>query len=138
MTAMAPLRHRLALTLSTAANATRAWRVLLALLIVFVSWLALTPRPPPEIDFGWDKLNHMLAFAALGFSACLGCAGERRSCLRWSAALLAYGGLIEILQGFLPGRACEWGDLLGDALGIASGAVLASAVLRAAASTRSR
>lgn len=121
-----------------AVHATRAWQVLLAVLVVLVSWLALTPRPPPELDFGWDKLNHVLAFTALGFSACLGCAGERRACLRRSAALLAFGGLIEILQWFVPGRSSEWGDLLGDALGIACGVLLAFAVLRAAASARSR
>jgi len=134
---MSTLRQRLLITLVRAVNAARAWHMLLALLIVLVSWLALTPRPPPEIDFGWDKLNHILAFTALGFSACMGCAGERRACLRWSAALLAFGGLIEVLQLFVPGRSCEWGDLLGDALGIACGAFLALAVLRAAASKRS-
>ena len=135
---MSTLRQRLTTVLDRAVTSARAWRVLLALLAVLVAWLALTPRPPPEIDFGWDKLNHTLAFAALGFSACLGCAGDRRSCLRWSAALLAFGGLIEVLQLFVPGRLCEWGDLLGDAVGIACGTVLATAVLRAAASTRSR
>jgi VanZ family protein len=132
------LRRRLITAVICAVTASRAWRIPLTLLIVVVSWLALTPKPPPEIDFGWDKLNHILAFTALGFSACLGCAGERRACLRWSVALLAFGGLIEILQLFVPGRSCEWGDLLGDALGIACGALLANAVLRAAASTRSR
>jgi VanZ family protein len=136
--AMSTLRQRLTTVLDRAVTSARAWRVLLALLAVFVAWLALTPRPPPEIDFGWDKLNHTLAFAALGFSACLGCGGDRRACLRWSAALLAFGGLIEIAQLFVPGRSSEWGDWLGDALGIAGGAVLALAMLRAAASTRGR
>ncbi len=132
---MSLLHQRFALAVAAGLRATRTWRVLLGLLVIFVSWLALTPRPPPEFDFGWDKLNHLLAFAALGFSACLGCAGERRSCLHWSAALLALGGLIEILQLFVPGRSCEWGDLLGDALGIACGMAFALAALRGLAST---
>jgi VanZ family protein len=135
---MSTLRQRLVTAMIRAVHATRAWKVLLAVLIVLVSWLALTPRPPPEIDFGWDKLNHILAFTALGFSACLGCTGERRACLRWAAALLAFGGLIEILQLFVPGRSSEWGDLLGDALGIACGGLLAFAVLRAAVVPRRR
>jgi VanZ family protein len=138
MPAMPKLRQRLALALVSVADAPRGWSVLLAVLIVLVSWLALTPQPPPEITFGWDKLNHVLAFTALGLSACMGCAGERRACLRWSVALLAFGGLIESLQLYVPGRSCEWGDLLGDALGIACGASLATAALRAAASARSR
>ncbi len=135
---MPNLRQRLALALVSVADTPRGWSVLLTVLIVLVSWLALTPRPPPEITFGWDKLNHMLAFTALGFSACMACAGERQACLRRSVALLAFGGLIEILQLFVPGRSCEWGDLLGDALGIACGAYLASVALRAAASARRR
>jgi VanZ family protein len=44
--------------------------------------------------------------------------------------LLAYGGAIEIIQWFVPGRSCEWGDLLADAMGISIGALLAAGALR--------
>ena len=42
--------------------------------------------------------------------------------------LFGYGGLIEVLQQFLPGRACEWGDLFADSVGIVLGAVMAAGV----------
>jgi len=44
--------------------------------------------------------------------------------------LLVYGGLIEVLQLFVPGRSAEWGDLLADGIGIVFGIGLAAFVLR--------
>jgi len=45
-------------------------------------------------------------------------------------ALLAYGGAIEVIQLFVPGRSCEWGDLLADAIGISLGVLLAKGMTR--------
>ncbi len=120
------LRQRLGHALAAGAAASRTWRVLLYLLIVGVSYLALTPKPPTGIDTGWDKLNHTLAFAALAISAWLAYPASHRTRLLWLGALLAFGGLIEILQLFVPGRSAESGDLLADALGIACGAAIAA------------
>lgn len=103
----------------------RLWRTLLALLLLVVSVLALTPSSDHGVDLGWDKLNHISAFVALAFSAWLGfdTAPLRQ---RWSMPLLlAYGGAIELLQLYVPGRSCEWGDLAADALGIVLGVGLA-------------
>lgn len=119
-------------------TAVRAWRVLLLLLIVAVSYLALTPRPPPSIDFGWDKLNHALAFAVLAFSAYLGYPASSRARVYWLCALVAFGALIEVLQVFVPGRSSDWGDLLGDTIGIACGAAIGAYALRSASTLPSR
>ena len=119
----------LALTRSRAAL--HAWRITLLVLVVVVGWLALSPKPPPRVDLGWDKLNHACAFAALAAAACFSLRFERA---RPAAllALLVYGGLIEIAQTNVPGRNGEWADLLADAVGIAIGALLAAALLGAA------
>ena len=37
------------------------------------------------------------------------------------AGLLAYGGMVEVLQSFTPDRMAEWSDLMADALGLALG-----------------
>lgn len=103
----------------------RAWRIALLLLVIGVGGLAVVPVPPPDLTTGWDKLNHAAAFSALSFVARLGFRAVRSATLRVGVALLAYGGLIEIVQFFVPGRSCEWSDLLGDALGIAIGSVAA-------------
>jgi VanZ family protein len=109
---------------------TRVWRVVLVLLVVVVGGLAVMPVPPRELSTGWDKLNHTLAFAALTFVARLAFPHGRRAGWAVALAMFAYGGLIEIVQLFVPGRESEWADLLGDTSGIAVGMLLATWVLR--------
>jgi len=104
---------------------TRHWRMLLAVLVVVISYLAVIPAPPREIDTGWDKLNHVMAFTALALAGRFGFPGSLR---RWAAlvlALIAFGGLIEVVQYFIPGRDSEWADLLADTVGIVAGVLLA-------------
>jgi VanZ family protein len=107
--------------------------MLFLLLLVAVSYLALTPSPPEQLDTGWDKLNHVLAFSALGFCASLSYQASRGT--RWPVlgALLGFGGLIELLQRMVPGRSSDVADLLADAIGIGCGAVVATGVAWAAA-----
>jgi len=105
-----------------------AWcKAAFIMLVLIVSWLAFTPYPPPGVDLGWDKANHASAFARLMLVAAW--AWPLR--LRWlPPALLAYGGFIEIVQSFIPGRDGEWLDLLADGVGIALGLALAILLLR--------
>ena len=111
----------------------RAWRVLLALLAMVVAALALTPAPPQHVSLGWDKLNHLAAFAALAACAVCGWRDARAARHTMLLALLAFGGTIELLQHHVPGRSGEWADLLADGIGIAIGALLARCWLRRAA-----
>lgn len=117
--------------LSQLANTTRPWRWLLTLLIVVVGALALTPAPAVELGLGWDKMNHLLAFASLALCALLGYRAPRALQLGLLAALLAYGGLIEVLQQFVPTRSAEWADLLADAIGIGIGTLVSALLLHA-------
>lgn len=110
--------------------AARFWRWLLLGLVAVVGWLALQPAPPASISLGWDKLNHGAAFTALAFSAWLGHAGSTRRRLVALLALWAYGGLIEVVQSWLPPRQGDWADLLGDTVGLLLGTALAWALLR--------
>ena len=103
----------------------RTWRAVLALLLVMVTYLALTSKPLVGLESGLDKVRHLLAFIGLGFTGYLGF--PTRTALPF--ALLAYGGLIEVLQLFVPGRTAEWGDLLADGIGIGVGIGLAALVL---------
>ena len=114
----------------TAAPGARHWRRLLVALGLVIAWLALTPAPDQRLSLGWDKLNHLSAFAALGLCAVLGYRGSRRAQWAALAGVLAFGALIEVLQQWVPNRSAEWADLLADALGIAVGALLAHAWLR--------
>ncbi len=111
--------------LAAALHHQRPWQLLLCVLIAVVSYLAITPTPPLATDLGWDKLNHLAAFAALTFTGCLGFPGARRVMWGVLPGMLVLGGLIEVVQYFVPGRSSEWLDLVADALGIALGAALA-------------
>ena len=71
---------------------------------------------------GWDKSNHVLAFAALAFLANKAWRGHTWLVL---PSLLAYGALIEVLQFFTPERYAEWSDLWADGLGLLVGEALA-------------
>lgn len=112
-----------------------AWRVALGVLLVSILLLALLPTPPRGMDTGWDKLNHLLAFAALALCVCMSHASSWRRRWPWLIGLLGYGAAIEVLQLFTPNRQGEWGDLLADALGIVLGTLLGMAVLRWVART---
>ncbi len=130
MTHPATLLQRISRACSNAASSCRAWRALLVLLVVAVGYLALTPTPLEGSESEVDKVGHLMAFTALAFSGYLGFPASRGTRTALLFALLAYGGLIEVLQLYVPGRSSEWGDLLADGIGIALGAGLAAFFLR--------
>lgn len=97
-------------------------------LLAAVLWLAWMPEPPEIVDTGWDKLNHVLAFGALGVAGRFGFVPEppRAAPVAGVAlALLAIGVGIELVQGLLPARMADGRDVAADAVGIAAGLLLA-------------
>lgn len=110
---------------------TRAfWAASLAAMALAVGVLAATPQPPSTLDSGWDKLNHVLAFAALAFCARHAAQGSRWPAPIWLGLVFAWGALIELAQTQVPGRHGEWSDLLADAVGMAIGMAAAWLTLR--------
>lgn len=100
-----------------------AWRAALLFLAFATARLALTPNPPSTFEPGGDKLDHVLAFAAMGLCAQSSAADPGRPAWAWLGLVLAFGVFIEAAQAQIPGRHAEAADLLADALGIACGAV---------------
>ena len=105
-------------------NWLRLWRALLVLLMAAVLVLALMPSPPPSIDTGWDKLNHVLAFSTLAVAGRFSFPGARTPVWLLIGGLLAFGVLIELLQMLVPTRSAEVADVLADGVGIAVGLVV--------------
>ncbi len=100
---------------------TRHWRWLFWACLLAVLALSLLPLSPELPTTGWDKTNHLLAFAVLLLLGDRAYPGK----LGWMlVGLLAYGGLIEILQSFTSDRMAEWADLLADGLGMVVGVAL--------------
>ena len=92
-------------------------RLLLALALMIVTYMALTPAPGPVQEAVNDKLGHALAFALL---ALLVHASWPQHHFGWRMALplLAYGLAIECAQYFIPNRFFSLLDLLADGTGI--------------------
>ena len=91
-----------------------------AVLAVIIAVITLAPMPAGG-PAGSDKVYHVLAFACLAFPLPL----VRP---RWTAwvilGVIAYGGVIEVIQPFF-GRQAEWGDLVADGIGAILGAIVA-------------
>jgi VanZ family protein len=109
------------LLLCTAPERRPLWRTLLLGLLITITWLAVSPAPPPGLDSGWDKANHLLAFGTLSFIGVWAYWPRPRQWGWLVAAGLAYGVGLEILQSFMPPRQADWHDVVADALGIAMG-----------------
>ena len=84
--ALPPDRH----CMTTPNPRTRAWRWLLLVLAAAIAALALTPVPPEQAGLGWDKLNHLAAFASLALCAVFGWRSSRAARL---AVLVGAAGL---------------------------------------------
>ena len=92
------------------------WAFSLCLVVVLVA--ALMPPQAIVPPMGWDKANHAMAFAVL---AMLGCSAfpERKGPVL--LGLLAYGGLIELLQSLTGYRSAETLDVVADGVGLLVG-----------------
>lgn len=89
-------------------------------LAVIIAVLTLAPMPSGG-PAGSDKLYHVLAFACLAFPLPL---VRPRLALWVILGVIAYGGVIEVIQPFF-GRQAEWADLIADGIGAILGASIA-------------
>jgi VanZ family protein len=91
------------------------WLFLPALAVVI--WGELKPSAQgPE---GWDKVLHFTAYFGLAGIATVAL-GHRRPAIWAAFALAAFGGILEIVQGFV-GRDAEWGDEAANIVGVGAG-----------------
>jgi LPXTG-motif cell wall-anchored protein len=103
---------------------TRVARLTFWVAAIVVLYFALAPVPDREPLTGWDKTNHVAAFAGLAVLGLLGWASRARIVL---AGLIGYGVFIEVLQLATVDHHFDLHDLAADAIGLAMG----SCVLRA-------
>jgi VanZ family protein len=111
----------------------RAWRGALVLLMVCGVAFAVRPLAHNQGPENWfphaDKVHHLWYFGLLWW---MGLRAGAQPGWRWAAALLAYGGLIELAQSLTATRAASAQDMVADALGIALGWLLTRAWARRA------
>jgi VanZ family protein len=93
----------------------RRWSALGYLALVVVGVLSLIPAP---VDIhGSDKLLHFLTYAALGAGFTL-IACSLRQTLISAGLLIAYGIVLEVLQGMTGYRMFELLDMLANSSGV--------------------
>jgi len=86
--------------------------------------------PDPGIPTGTDKPLHWLAYLGLAVVVVRAVAGglpvrlDARSAAIAMLITVGYGAFDEVHQMFVPGRSAEMNDLLADAAGAISGAVV--------------
>jgi VanZ family protein len=103
-----------------------AWYGLGGLMLLSVAVLSLIPAPDTGVD---DKLIHFVTYFVLG--GWFGLLASGRTALAWTVAgLIAYGMLIELLQGMTSYRYEEWGDVVANSGGVILGVLLHPTPLR--------
>lgn len=94
------------------------WQAAFWVFAAAVLFLALAPAAGSMPGTGWDKSNHLVAFALLSVSGLRAYPSRAAAVL---AGVFLYGGLIELVQSFTPYRTGEWSDLLVDGIGVLAG-----------------
>jgi len=128
----------------------RGSRVLLALILALITYVSLSDR----VGLWWGRESnsktsslprsvqdvlavrphlhdadvHLVLWLCAGVVAVLATTAWRYRAVLL-VALVAYGGLLELAQFLTKTRTAQWGDFLGDAIGIVAGAAPTSAVL---------
>ncbi len=102
----------------------RFWMLSGLCVALLIAILSLVPNNKlPDVNMS-DKVEHILAYVLLAFW--FGSIVVRRDYFWIALALLGFGALIELFQGWMGwGRHADLMDLRADAIGIALGLVLA-------------
>ena len=98
----------------------KIWYLLGGLMLLAVGTVSLMPVPDVGVN---DKLSHLVTYFLLG--GWFGLLATNRVSLGWTIiGLIAYGILLELLQGMTAYRYAEWGDVLANASGTMAGILL--------------
>lgn len=93
------------------------YQLMLLMLLILITWQALSPQPIEQTQNINDKLGHVLAFFVLAFTTDHAYATSPFR-LKKFLYLITYGILIEIFQHFIPNREFSVLDMLADAGGL--------------------
>jgi membrane associated rhomboid family serine protease len=97
----------------------RLWYACGAAMLFAVAFVSLMPAPAIGVS---DKLSHLLTYTLLSGWFCL--LARRRTALAGSiVGVIAYGMMIEVLQGLTGYRYAEWGDVIANGAGCLLGAL---------------
>jgi VanZ family protein len=88
--------------------------------VALIVWGELTPNPPHlEGLFGWDKVDHFVAYFGLAAMASM-ITGPKPRLIAILLGIAAFSGLLELVQ-FFTGRDAEFLDFVANSAGVACG-----------------
>ncbi len=88
--------------------------------VIAVGVVSLLPRETlPETGL-WDKLEHAAAYAILCVAGVVSYP-RKRARLALLIGLAMYGGALELLQSFVPGREASIADVIANTFGVVIG-----------------
>ncbi len=97
-------------------------RITLILIVTGITYLSLTPTD--TLTVGNDKLSHFIAYAVLMCNVGL-LTYQNKLKFRWGILLsIIYGGVLEVIQQYVPGRYMSIYDLIANAIGVLIGAIV--------------
>ena len=98
----------------------KLWYLLGGLMLLAVGFASLMPVPDVGVS---DKFSHLVTYFLLaGWFSLI---AANRVSLGWTIiGLIAYGILLELLQGMTAYRYAEWGDVLANASGTMAGILM--------------
>jgi VanZ family protein len=110
--------------------------VLFAGLVLFLSLIPNSGGP----DYGWDKLNHFMAYAVLSLLSTRAISAGDRISVKTAIVVMVivflFGILVEFLQSLTSTRSAEALDAAANGLGAISGAIIFSLIKNRAEVTR--
>lgn len=102
--------------------------IVFACLVLVLSLMPNSGGP----DYGWDKMNHLMAYAVLSFLFTRAMSAGTTVSLKTAAAAVAvvflFGIVVEFLQSMTETRRAEGLDAVANGLGATLGAIVLSLI----------
>jgi len=97
---------------------------IISLIFVLVTIAVLSLLPPESgLELKKDKLGHLIAYLTLSANAQF-FSRNKKDMLFVFIGVCTYGGVLEMLQGFVPGRQPSWMDMAANTSGAFLGLIL--------------
>lgn len=99
-------------------------KIIIVFILLIITYYSLKLPDPKSLTVHInDKLGHFLAYASLATHVLFLC-NLRKEKLIGMILMISYGFLMELLQGFVPGRDPSFLDMIANSSGILVGLVI--------------
>ena len=97
-------------------------RITLVIIIIGICYLSIIPTE--SLTIGNDKISHFIAYSTLMFNVGLLTYLSKVKFIRGIVLSILLGGIIEIIQHFVPGRVMSFLDIVANTTGVLLGVLL--------------